>query len=587
MKDMGETIDINKVFENIPAEQYWKFIIDYEYWNKGENVFDNDESKGFLENASKAFYYMLSTIDAPLNLDLIIALHRCAYHNKKRFDKYSFENSGMNCVVEKECTETGLIELLQEIDVAESNLWIYQYKTRFPTPILITKSNNTFASEENIHRIKTRINNDGAIYIGSKLGIEFGDKYGLMDESQTLIEQYYQRIHNANDEIDVENCKDIKLEAIIRYIRANHQLHQFPDGNGRINKLLLNKLLIMNGFLPSIVDDFGKFSAHSIAELKKIVLEGQERFQQLCSDQISNPDILKYIYIKFNMQFENSFEEVFEIDIQGFYLKYNEDCEVKRYIDLNNERIFSEILPNLYDAKTILLVLKTTSLFLNRLNELLEKALEINNPVLIYGIIKYAKENKITLNKKSLTNINALSVCPREMNYIEFNSYIQENKENIDSEIVLNLLTKKPNDILYNVLIITKKHEHLNLLLNLLSTEDIEKVMNVITTDDNKILFLNRLQYLVLNAPKIYKSIVHKLKEIDKEKLLGAAIYRISFEEDICFKENLKEKATDLEKEIAQTMGYHPFFQNITESSKNDKVIDSQIISTEKNVLNL
>lgn len=61
--------------------------------------------------------------------------------------------------------------------------------------------------------------------------------------------RYYGEIGTAGGPLD-------KLTAIVRLVRALHVYHFFRDANGRLNTMVvLNKLLMENGFPPSIVSD--------------------------------------------------------------------------------------------------------------------------------------------------------------------------------------------------------------------------------------------------------------------------------------------------------------------------------------------
>jgi hypothetical protein len=76
---------------------------------------------------------------------------------------------------------------------------------------------------------------------------------------------------------------DAKLRRIVKTIRALHVGHFFGDANGRLNIfLLLNKLLIEEGFSPAILpnnpDVFGGLK--TLDGLVQDVLKGMELFKQ-------------------------------------------------------------------------------------------------------------------------------------------------------------------------------------------------------------------------------------------------------------------------------------------------------------------
>lgn len=75
---------------------------------------------------------------------------------------------------------------------------------------------------------------------------------------------------------------DDKLRAIVVCIHELELTHPFPDGNCRaIVMLLLNKLLVQNGFLPTLLASPDYFDAFSIDELCKEVTDGIQRFKEV------------------------------------------------------------------------------------------------------------------------------------------------------------------------------------------------------------------------------------------------------------------------------------------------------------------
>lgn len=82
-------------------------------------------------------------------------------------------------------------------------------------------------------------------------------------------------------EVAAAGTRDGKLAAICKTVRALHVGHFFADANGRLNTmLLLNKLLIEEGFGPTIVDDTSFFGgAKTNAQLVAMVKAGLTAFR--------------------------------------------------------------------------------------------------------------------------------------------------------------------------------------------------------------------------------------------------------------------------------------------------------------------
>jgi hypothetical protein len=66
------------------------------------------------------------------------------------------------------------------------------------------------------------------------------------------------------------------------------QAHLLPDGNIRTIAFgVLPKLLLENGFEPTILHDPNILDGYSVAEIKVAILQGQKDFRSLCSPNAS------------------------------------------------------------------------------------------------------------------------------------------------------------------------------------------------------------------------------------------------------------------------------------------------------------
>ncbi|MDX1901729.1 MAG: Fic family protein [Gammaproteobacteria bacterium] len=92
----------------------------------------------------------------------------------------------------------------------------------------------------------------------------------LTDEMQKYVDYYHDSIAIARNRIE-------KLYAIIIFIQSCEQLHPFYDANCRtFCMLLLNHLLMRNGFPPAILTNPNRFDAFSRDELLIDVLDGMK-----------------------------------------------------------------------------------------------------------------------------------------------------------------------------------------------------------------------------------------------------------------------------------------------------------------------
>lgn len=115
----------------------------------------------------------------------------------------------------------------------------------------------------------------------------------LNERMQSLIDVYQIQISVTEDPI-------MKLMAIINFIQSCEQLHPFRDGNCRtFCMLLLNHLLMKNGFPPAILDDPNKFDLCGRNELLHLVLDGMQNTLTLINTgslyKVSTDKVLRYL----------------------------------------------------------------------------------------------------------------------------------------------------------------------------------------------------------------------------------------------------------------------------------------------------
>lgn len=127
----------------------------------------------------------------------------------------------------------------------------------------------------------------------------------LYKEMEKLIDKYNRCINMAKK-------PESKLLAIISFIQSCEQLHPFADGNGRtFCTLLLNHLLLRNGFPPAMLNDPNQFDGYSKLELLDAVIMGMENCMTLIKEKklfnIKTSDIVDFLsskdYLKNNLQY--------------------------------------------------------------------------------------------------------------------------------------------------------------------------------------------------------------------------------------------------------------------------------------------
>lgn len=123
-----------------------------------------------------------------------------------------------------------------------------------------------------------------------------------------LIQKYHLDIEKAQTPID-------KLRVIINFIQSAHHLHPFVDGNGRtFCILLLNHLLLRNGFPPTVSPNISFFSGYSNEKLVRQTIKGMQDsidiMQGKAIHNIDTEEILKLLHSKPHLEkYAIDFEE--------------------------------------------------------------------------------------------------------------------------------------------------------------------------------------------------------------------------------------------------------------------------------------
>lgn len=136
-----------------------------------------------------------------------------------------------------------------------------------------------------------------------------------------LLESYNHAIKRA------ESAEE-KLDVIVSHVQELERIHPFADGNGRTSYILLQRLLIQNGFLPTIManpnhlDGFDKHSV--ITEIKQGMLYTQAL--------IDNPQANVFEYCTENIvapeEPKDDFEKEFYVPMPVYVGRFHVDPDV-------------------------------------------------------------------------------------------------------------------------------------------------------------------------------------------------------------------------------------------------------------------
>ncbi|MGQ3891157.1 Fic family protein [Legionella sp. CNM-4043-24] len=312
----------------LTEEEYSQFtLLDLLKMDKGWIPFERNEA-GYIRAMGLGFHAVCRTHE-PLTVEFIKQLHKLAtnnventaYNNKGEHDNNNGEFrllSGVHYPLgKKNATEKGLLEFIRKIkknhqDTGKNDLYLmeanflaeFHYngkclalienlsgKTELDELELCTlfKEFVIAGNEQRVEQFIPYIKKLLLATSESELAATFFSEIcsnqswwyqesnqpdetnrDLSRQMQELLEQYQEDIVATDEPLR-------KLQIIIRYIQSCEQLHPFADGNCRtFCILLLNHLLIRNGFPFVILNDPNTFDMFSESELLQNVLDGMK-----------------------------------------------------------------------------------------------------------------------------------------------------------------------------------------------------------------------------------------------------------------------------------------------------------------------
>jgi hypothetical protein len=105
----------------------------------------------------------------------------------------------------------------------------------------------------------------------------------IFDRYNQNISEINQLLSQATAQVELEELKDKKLGCIAEVFQLLEWLHPFPDGQGRVDLVLLSKLLVDEGFTPAILDQPYLSSIATRDEWKDYLTQGMEAWKKLAT----------------------------------------------------------------------------------------------------------------------------------------------------------------------------------------------------------------------------------------------------------------------------------------------------------------
>jgi hypothetical protein len=286
---------------DIPKKEAWRFLVDgrdqqHESWKDYD-----DREPGYTLAMSTALSIMLDRVQssAPLDLAFIKLLHFTAlngvnqtnYWQDKKYDKYEFDNYDQ-CGVSLNTMRHGTINLIafQEIleKIQKGNPLLHVEISDSPHYAIL--NSKSVGKDDDVNNIAKK--NQHSSFLRSFGSIPNGDVKIADNFFNQLIEKYNITVEQATSPRE-------KLKVIVQFIMECEQSHPYVDGNGRtFCTLLLNFLLIKQGFPAVILEDPNRFDRFDTNSLVDDVINGMQRTLTLAMEKtlykISTEDFLKY-----------------------------------------------------------------------------------------------------------------------------------------------------------------------------------------------------------------------------------------------------------------------------------------------------
>jgi hypothetical protein len=269
--EQGETLvaasmSKHEKLRGFPKQHIWKMLMDAKHHKtRGKYGFENE--KGYMGAMMNSLHLMLGTVDQkPLSADLYEQLHDAAVRGVSDREGLPMEQSyrsdrayGAAFGLDMDTwSPGGHAELLAKYRRrAESDEFVGHMLEKHPDKMLKRSDDG----QQLLGRQDFRVRPLGPVE--------------AHDIAKGVISRYHNEIESAENE-------DERLTAIARICQDLDQLHLFADGNIRtVVFLLLNKLLLEQGFSPVIMHEPNVFDGKSVSELKALIKAGQAKYESV------------------------------------------------------------------------------------------------------------------------------------------------------------------------------------------------------------------------------------------------------------------------------------------------------------------
>lgn len=258
------------VFKDFPRDQAWRLLIDAKHHARGKYGFESEA--GYMAAMMRAFTRMLRDHVPRVTADYYRELHDMAVADvltrSGQQMATGFRNSKIYGVAFRPDADTwsqaGYDELVAKYNSREQDPYYGEHGHPLGDDVLASEPSAMVGPGLAEKELKLK-----------PLALERCRRL-----ADWVLRVYYEKIEKIKGAQG--DTQDARLTAIVRCCQDLDQLHLFFDGNIRtIVFLLMNKLLMDNGLLPTIMDEPNILDCKSVAEIKQAVLAGQARFKSV------------------------------------------------------------------------------------------------------------------------------------------------------------------------------------------------------------------------------------------------------------------------------------------------------------------
>ncbi|MCK5893101.1 MAG: hypothetical protein KAG53_01560 [Endozoicomonadaceae bacterium] len=269
-------LDSNELTSGFPAREMYRLFIDKTNWDPELGFFIYENESGYSKALLNTFIKLKQILsNGEFNFKKLSRIHELSVKGVANDTLCHLDISEVFCVpliLGYNCTRKGFMEI-SELIKNKKHSWI---ANRYPVYI------GNCCIERGLINPLIPDHKPNCTISDAVAGINH-----RIPENRIYVSEYFyaynKKIKNikANHKHTQEERQHLIITAIAEVCRNIQMSHPFPDGNARSICMSFNGLLMIEKMSPSIIPDTNIFDSHSIKELVKIMLDGQQLFQAL------------------------------------------------------------------------------------------------------------------------------------------------------------------------------------------------------------------------------------------------------------------------------------------------------------------